>query len=186
MSSANQAEATQGVATSSAERRRNLRFAFTATVEAIETKTGTKVIGRTSDLSLGGCYVDTLSPFPVGTEAKIRIMRDTETFEAQVKVVYSSIGMGMGLAFVSAQPKQVRLFQRWLLEISGQSSPREDASSQTPAAQVAAPLSMSEAAETEKTQTLRNVVLSDLIMTLMQKKVLTQGEGKDLLRKLFR
>jgi len=45
---------------------------------------------------------------------------------------------------------------------------------------------MSEAAETEKTQTLRNVVLSDLIMTLMQKKVLTQGEGKDLLRKLFR
>jgi len=109
MSSANQAEATQGVATSSAERRRNLRFAFTATVEAIETKTGTKVIGRTSDLSLGGCYVDTLSPFPVGTEAKIRIMRDTETFEAQVKVVYSSIGMGMGLAFVSAQPKQVRL-----------------------------------------------------------------------------
>jgi hypothetical protein len=32
---------------------------------------------------------------------------------------------------------------------------------------------------------LKNVVLSDLIMTLMQKKVLTEREGKDLLRKLF-
>jgi hypothetical protein len=32
---------------------------------------------------------------------------------------------------------------------------------------------------------LHNVVLSDLIMTLMQKKVLTATEGKDLLRKLF-
>jgi len=31
-----------------------------------------------------------------------------------------------------------------------------------------------------------NVVLSDLIMTLMQKKVLTQDEGKDLLRKIFK
>ena len=37
----------------------------------------------------------------------------------------------------------------------------------------------------EKTLTLHNVVLSDLIMTLMQKKVLTATEGKDLLRKLF-
>jgi hypothetical protein len=170
MSSADQPESNNAAVSSPAERRRNLRFPFSATVEATETKSGTKVIGRTSDLGLGGCYVDTLSPFPVGTEAKMRIIRESETFEAQVKVVYSSIGMGMGLAFVSAQPKQIRLFQRWLLELSGKSAPAED----TP-----------ETAPAEKTQTLKNVVLSDLIMTLMQKKVLTEREGKDLLRKLF-
>src|ERR1700722_13101988 len=101
------------------ERRRNLRFPFSATVEAVDNKSGTKVIGRTSDLSLGGCYIDSLSPFPVGTETKIRILRNNETFDAQAKVVYSMMGMGMGLAFVSAQPKQVRLFQKWLQEISG-------------------------------------------------------------------
>jgi PilZ domain len=87
---------------------------------AVQNKSGTKVIGRTSDLGLGGCYVDTLSPFPVGTEAKIKILRDNESFDAQAKVVYSLMGMGMGLAFVSALPKQVRVFQRWLQEISGQ------------------------------------------------------------------
>jgi hypothetical protein len=80
----------------------------------------------------------------------------------------------MGLAFVSAQPKQVRIFQKWLLEISGQSVPAEDA------------IDISELPTPDKTQTIKNVVLSELIMTLIQKKVLTQDEGKDLLRKLFR
>jgi len=99
-------------------------------VEAYRNQVWRQNHGRTSDLGLGGCYVDTLSPFPVGTEAKIRILREKETFEAQVKVVYSLIGMGMGLAFVSAQAKQIRLFQRWLLELSGKSVPVEDAPSQ--------------------------------------------------------
>jgi hypothetical protein len=159
------------------ERRRNLRFPFSATVEAVDNKSGTKLTGRTSDLGLGGCYIDTLSPFPVGTEAKIRIIRDNENFDAQARVVYSMVGMGMGLAFVSAQPKQVRLFQKWLQEISGQPIAEPDAPPPQP---------VQEPAHVEETQTLKNVVLSDLIMTLMQKKVLTEMEGKDLLRKLFK
>jgi hypothetical protein len=175
MSTTDQFESNNAAVTSPAERRHHLRFPFSATLEAIEIKTGTKVTGRTSDLGLGGCYVDTLSPFPVGTETKIRILRENESFEAQAKVVYSLIGMGMGLAFVSAQPKQIRLFQRWVQEISGQPVPGQDASSGQ----------ASEAAPAEQTQTLKNAVLSDLIMTLMQKKVLTEREGKDLLRKLF-
>jgi PilZ domain len=174
MSSHKPAELDQTALEISEERRRNLRFAFTATVEAIENKTGTKVTGRTSDLSLGGCYVDTLSPFPVGSDAKVRIQKGNVTFEAQVRVIFSAIGMGMGLAFVSAQPKQVRIFQKWLLEISGKSVPAEDSKD---AVEFASP---------EKTQTMNNVVLSDLILTLIEKNVLTKNEGKALLRKLFR
>lgn len=172
MSSADQSDSSNSAVSSPAERRRNLRFPFSATVEAVETKSGTKVTGRTTDLGLGGCYVDTLSPFPVGTEAKIRIMRESETFEAQARVVYSLMGMGMGLAFVSAQPKQVKLFQRWVQEISGQGGAPEHQQE----AQVK---------RVEQTQTLQNVVLSDLILTLIQKKILTEREGKDLLHKLF-
>ncbi len=176
MSSTKQTESNTTTISNPMERRRNLRFPFSATVEAVETKSGTQITGRTSDLSLGGCYVDTLNPFAVGTEVTIRILRGNERFEAQGRVVYSLIGMGMGLAFVSAQPKQVRLFQRWLQEISGQSVPPQETPMQ------GAP----DTAPAQETQTLKNVVLSDLIMTLMQKKVLTEGEGKDLLRKLFK
>jgi PilZ domain len=175
MSSDKRTEANNAIAVPE-ERRRNLRFPFSATVEAIENQSGTKIVGRTSDLGLGGCYVDTISPFPVGTEAKIRITRDNESFDAQAKVVFSMVGMGMGLAFVSAQPKQVRLFQRWVQEISGQPVAAPEASAQR----------AQESPQAEETQTLKNVVLSDLIMTLMQKKVLTEMEGKDLLRKLFK
>src|ERR1700739_2693944 len=114
MSSKDQTESGGSPTSSPTERRRNLRFPFSATVEAVDIKSGTKITGRSTDLGLGGCYVDTLSPFPVGTEARIRIIKEKETFEAQVKVIYSLMGMGMGLAFVSAQSKQVRLFQRWL------------------------------------------------------------------------
>jgi PilZ domain len=129
MSSDKRTEANNAIAVPE-ERRRNLRFPFSATVEAIENQSGTKIVGRTSDLGLGGCYVDTISPFPVGTEAKIRITRDNESFDAQAKVVFSMVGMGMGLAFVSAQPKQVRLFQRWVQEISGQPVAAPEASAQ--------------------------------------------------------
>ena len=174
MSSKKPAELDQTASESPAERRRNLRFPFTATVEAVENKSGTKVVGRTSDLSLGGCYVDSLSPFPIGTVAKIRIQRGNVTFEAQAKVIFSANGVGRGLAFVSAQPKQVRIFQKWLQEISGQSLPAGDSDG--------AP----ESASPGGTQTINNVILSELIMTLMQKDVLTQVEGKSLLRKLFR
>jgi hypothetical protein len=45
------------------ERRRDLRYPFTAAVEAVEPKSQTKLNARTSDISLGRCYVDTINPF---------------------------------------------------------------------------------------------------------------------------
>lgn len=154
------------------ERRRNLRFPFSAEVELSESTSGTKVKGRTSDLGLGGCYIDMFSPLPIGTEAKIRILRGKESFDAQVKVVYSQVGLGMGVAFVSAQPKQFQIFQRWLLEISGTSSaiPEKD---------------LPETAYVERSQTL-SAVLSDLIARLMQKKLLGDAEGKEMIDRLLR
>jgi len=94
------------------EHRVNLRFPIAASVVVTENKSGMKMDGRISDLGLGGCYVDAMNPLPVGTDAQIQIIRGCERFEAQAKVVYSQSGMGMGLAFVSAQPEQVQLFQR--------------------------------------------------------------------------
>jgi hypothetical protein len=158
--------------TSPAERRRNLRFPFTATVECTELSSGATLTGRTNDLGLGGCYVDTIGPFPVGTEIKIRIIRENETFEVQAKVVSSQLGMGMGVAFVSAQPKQIQVFQRWMLEISGKSVPLPESEKPEPA-------------PAAQSQTFNNAVLSGLILTLMKKNVLTETEGKELLRKLF-
>src|SRR5258708_25852622 len=64
------------------ERRRALRFPFTASVYAIEPKSHAKLSGRSSDISQGGCYIDTISPFPVQTVIKIRLTKDGVSFEA--------------------------------------------------------------------------------------------------------
>src|SRR5215469_213127 len=114
MSSSKTSGSDDSAVASPAERRRNLRFPFSATVEAMEAKSGMNVSGRVCDLGLGGCYIDTLNPFPVGTDAKLRITKENEAFEAQGKIVSSQMGIGMGVAFVSAQPSQMRVFQKWI------------------------------------------------------------------------
>jgi hypothetical protein len=156
------------------ERRKTLRFPLTASIEATETTSGARILGRTSDLSLGGCYVDTISPFPVGTDARIQITRGNEVFEAQAKVVYSQIGMGMGLAFLSAEPKEVRLFQRWVLEIGG----KEAESPVVPGPEQGVVANASPKEE-------KYFVLNELIIALMRKGILNEVEGKEMLKRLL-
>jgi hypothetical protein len=161
------------------ERRRTLRFPFTASIEVIETKSGARITGRTSDLGLGGCYVDVMTPFPIGSEAQARIIRGTESFEANVKVVFSQVGMGMGLAFVSAQPSQYRLFQRWIQEISGKVAPLPE-SNEPEKRKYSVESSQPENGDKD------SHVLHELLVALMRKKVLTEEEGMALLKKLPR
>ena len=56
----------------------------------------------------------------MGNVVSVKISKDKDSFQAKAKVVYSLVGMGMGLAFVAADPEQVKVFQRWILELSGQ------------------------------------------------------------------
>ena len=165
----------RGVERRQKERRRDLRFPFTASVDAVEPQSKAKISGRTSDISSGGCYVDTISPFPVETVIKIRLTKENVTFEADAKVVLSQIGMGMGVAFISALPQQIRIFQKWLNELKGKSAPEPDVPEQ-PENVAAQGNSMDE----------QRYVLSELLLTLIRKGVLSDDEGKAMLRKLYR
>ncbi len=44
------------------------RFTFIAEAEVAELGDGLRIVARISELSARGCYVDTVNPFPVGTE----------------------------------------------------------------------------------------------------------------------
>src|SRR5579863_409824 len=54
------------------ERRTQARYPFTAAAEVYDVHSQTRVTGRCSDLGLGGCYVDTLSPLVLGTVVRVR------------------------------------------------------------------------------------------------------------------
>jgi len=106
-----------------AKRRSVRRCPLVASAEVTELGSETLLSGRISELGLGGCYVDSLNPFPVGTLVGLRILRDQGVFETEAKVVYCDPNFGMGLAFTETPPNQRSLLEAWLIEIVSQLRP---------------------------------------------------------------
>lgn len=106
-----------------AKRRSVRRCPFVASVEVTELGSETLLAARTSELGLGGCYVDALNPFPEGTLVGLRILRDQGVFETKAKVVYCDPTFGMGLAFTEMKPDQRALLEAWLAELVSQLRP---------------------------------------------------------------
>jgi hypothetical protein len=101
------------------------RCPFVASAEVTELGSGssTKLSARISEIGLGGCYVDTLNPFPEGTLVRVRILRDGGAFETQAKVVYTDMRFGMGLAFIEIPPNQRSILENSLAELVTQLKP---------------------------------------------------------------
>ena len=106
-----------------AKRRSVRRCPFVASAEVTELGSGAQLSARTSELGVGGCYVDALNPFPKGTLVGLRILRDQGVFETMAKVVYCDPRFGMGLAFTEMTPDQRSLLEAWLAEIVSQLRP---------------------------------------------------------------
>jgi hypothetical protein len=113
-----------GLATSRAEKnpppakkRAVRRCPFVATAEVTELGTNTRIGARTSEVGVGGCYIETLNPFADGTIVQLRIVRDQGVFESKAKVVYSHANFGMGLAFIETPTKQRAVLEDWLAEV---------------------------------------------------------------------
>ena len=51
------------------------RCPLVASAEITDLHSGTRLSARISELGVGGCYVDALTPFPEGTLVKLRILR---------------------------------------------------------------------------------------------------------------
>lgn len=109
------------------ERRRAVRYPFTAAAEIWDLRSNTRVIGRSSDLGLGGCYIDIISPFPVGSAVGLRLERDQHVFDAIAKVTYAQMSFGMGLSFTEVKPEHQVVLQTWVDLLSGKGLPESSA-----------------------------------------------------------
>jgi PilZ domain len=96
------------------ERRRSPRYSFIAEAEVIGIENGTKLQARTNDLSIGGCFLDTLNPSPRGTEIQIRIHYAGAVFNARGRVVFVVPNLGMGVCFTTVDGDQAVVLQDWL------------------------------------------------------------------------
>lgn len=96
--------------------RREPRYPFVASAELLEDSSGSKMNTQISDLSLGGCYVDTVNPLPGGTTVQLKIFTLTHAFEAPATVVYSHAHLGMGMKFGDIKPQYEEVLRLWLPE----------------------------------------------------------------------
>ena len=96
------------------ERRRTPRYSFIAHAELSEDKSHVRLATRVSELSLYGCYLDMMNPFPSDTLITLKITAGEEIFEAHAKIIYSTPNMGAGVVFLEVDPKYQRILRHWL------------------------------------------------------------------------
>ncbi len=157
------------------ERRGHSRIPFTASAEVLRhTHSRTRLLGRTSDLSASGCYIDTLSPFAARTPRFDCASNTTiREFEAAAVVVYSAAPMGMGLTFTELQPEQLDILKAWTGKLNSDPLPEPEVAAATPEAEI------------ETADSNPRLVLYELINLMVRKKLITEKEGTGLLRQMF-
>ena len=98
------------------EKRRGPRYSFIASAELIEVKADVRIASRVSELSLHGCYLDMMNPFPTGTMVLVKISAGDAFFEAKGRIIYEQPNMGAGVGFLEIAPASQAVLERWLDE----------------------------------------------------------------------
>ena len=87
------------------ERRRFPRFSCRIETMVAEEGGSIRLSGKVSDISLGGCYVEMLSPLPVTAPVELTLNPGGLTLRLHGLVLTSEIGMGMGISFTTVSPE---------------------------------------------------------------------------------
>jgi len=89
------------------ERRQFARHPCRLEAEVTVEGDSTGLPGKVTDISLGGCYVEMLSPLPVDTLVRVSInLEDTTVLHVSASVRSSQMGFGMGVAFTGMGPDE--------------------------------------------------------------------------------
>lgn len=88
------------------DRREHPRVKLRVPVELFVEGTDTPIRGATSDLSLSGCYIESMFPFPVGTNLEMKLQVDG-TLLVLAQVVTSDPQVGNGVKFIRMLPEDI-------------------------------------------------------------------------------
>jgi PilZ domain-containing protein len=97
-----------------AEHPRSRRYSFAAIIDVLDVKSESQIHGRTSDVSLTGCFVQTPKPLPHETKVRISITSRGENFTALGRVIHIRPNVGMGIMFNEIAPNDQQVLEKWL------------------------------------------------------------------------
>ena len=139
------------------------RQPFSSEALVADSDANIRLRARCSDLSLKGCYVDTLNPFRTGTIVRVELRTADRVLEAVARVNSSHMGMGMGLCFQDLTPDQTSVLMNWLNNEPGRRM------------WVTNPL---DAAKQE--ESMHRTLAIDLIRHMLSKGILTKADISDI------
>jgi hypothetical protein len=99
------------------DRRYSIRHPFAADAECMDMEAGSAASGVTSDLSMGGCFVCTSRPLPLGSRMRLKLTRKDQTVEALAVVRIVKPRIGMGIEFLDMEEKNQSTLERWLEQL---------------------------------------------------------------------
>jgi hypothetical protein len=67
-------------------------------------------------VSLYGCGVTTVTPFPAGTKVMLKVAYGEKQIVAFGRVMYGRQDIGMGIAFTTIGPEDQKLLEDWFAE----------------------------------------------------------------------
>jgi PilZ domain len=101
------------MATPDSERREHQRLKIKVPIEIYTENSTSPIRGATSDLSLTGCYIETIFPFPIGTQLEIKLQLEA-TLLVVGTVVTSDPQVGNGIHFTRMLPEDIEELRAFL------------------------------------------------------------------------
>jgi hypothetical protein len=95
------------------ERRQHQRLKIKVPIEIYPEDSSSPIRGATSDLSLTGCYIETIFPFPVGTQLEMKLQLEG-TLLLLGTVVTSDPQVGNGIHFTRMLPEDIEELRGFL------------------------------------------------------------------------
>jgi len=109
----------------SAERRKHQRFKLSVPVEIYPEGSETSIRCATSDLSLCGCYVESIFPFPIGTRLELKLQIE-DTLLILATTVTSDPQVGNGIRFEKILPEDFDQLRTFLKSVALQEVAAEE------------------------------------------------------------
>jgi len=166
------------------ERRKFARHTCRIETEVLAEGSSAGVFGTIADLSLGGCYVEMLSPLPVATLIRLSLNPGTSTLHLSGRVCSSQMGFGMGVSFTQMGPEDFEILRRFAPPAADSEVPAKVSSirptrllERTPRQKPTGATAQAYT-QTESDRGLWSTAeaLDALVRLLLQKEIFTQGE----------
>ena len=161
------------------ERRRHSRHRASGGVQMYPAGSEARVWGSLTDISLGGCYVESMSPLPAGTEVGLELESDGDRVQARAAVRVSHPGCGMGIQFMALEDEDRRTLERIVTRAAAAAQPSEQGWSRIGATSTSA--AAGHATTTRSSDA--NLLLQELLLFFHERDAMTREDFRQLLER---